>query len=336
MGSSLFDYIQYGGETTRGTAVAATKFWPGQMPKIGTDTKVNRIKEMTATRVSTRRSVAFQKLYRNSLGAKQATFQQLLFPLSCGLKGSVTATETTPAQLDYKWVFTPSLTAANNPEAATIEMGDDVQCWETEYAMFDKISLAGTIDQDGGDAAVSVDAGFFSRQLTATTKTPAIALPSGEFMNAKLARLYLDTAWAGVGGTELANLLRGFQCEILTGLHPDSTGSANKTFNAHKEGEISAMMAFTIEAGSTANAILGYQQNTTFMVARLEIIGSQIGTGVNHKLTVDIGGTIDPVSSIDSEDRGDNLATFTINTDYNTTGAKALQVELITNTNAWK
>lgn len=338
MGSSVFDFVQYGGEGTnsKGTAVSATKFWSGQMPKIGTDSKVTRPKEMTATRVTTRRSVVFQKQYRNSLAAKEGTFQQLLFPFSCGLKGSVTASEQTSGQSDYLWTFTPSMTAANNPESATIEMGDDAQEWEVTYCMFDKIGLSGSIDQDGGDAAVSIDASFFGRQLTASTKTAAIALPSGEFMNAKLARLYLDTAWAGVGVTELSNLLRSFQVEILTGLHPDSTGSANKYFNAHKEGEISAMMSFTIEGGSTANTILGYQQTPTFMVARLEIIGSQIGSGVNHKLTIDIGGTIDPVSPIDSDDRADNLATFTINTDYDTTGSKALQVALITNTNAWK
>jgi hypothetical protein len=338
MGSSFWNYVQYGGEATasKGTAVAATKFWAGQMPKVGTDVKVTRPKEMTATRLTTRRSVVYQKQYRNSLSAANATFQQLLFPLSCGLKGSVTASEQTTAQSDYKWTFTPSLTAANNPESATIEMGDDVGQFRVEYSMFDKISLSGSIDQDGGDAAVSVDASFFGRQLSTSAKTAAIALPTGEFMNAKLARLYLNNAWASVGSTELSNLLRSFQIEILTGVHPDSTGSANKYFNAHKEGEISAMASFTIEGGATANSILGYQQAGTFYVARLEIIGSQIGTGVNHKLTFDIGGTIDPVDPIDSEDRGDNLATFTINADYNATGAKAIQVELITDASAWK
>jgi hypothetical protein len=338
MGSSLFDFVQYGGEGTnsKGVAVAATKFWPGQMPKVGTDSKVNRVKEMTATRVVTRRNVIYEKLYRNSLSAKEATFQQMLFPFSCGLKGSVTASEQTSGQTDYLWAFTPSMTAANNPESATIEMGDDSQEWEVTYCMFDKISLSGSIDQDGGDASVSLDASFFGRQLQASTKTAAIALPSGEFMNAKLARLYLDTAWAGVGVTELSNLLRGFQIEILTGLHPSATGSANKYFNAHKEGEISVMATITLEGGTSANTILGYQQAGTFMVARLDIIGSQIGTGVNHKLSIDIGGTIDPVSSIDSDDRGDNLATFAINADYDTTGSKAFQCSLITNTNAWK
>jgi hypothetical protein len=337
MGSSHFSTVQYGGETTRGTAVAATKIWPGQTGfKIGTDAKVSFIEEQQNVRSLNRRVVVYQKQYRNSLVAPQATFSQLLFPASCGLKGSVTATEQTPSQGDYLWDFTPSMTAANNPESATIEMGDDVQYWEAEYCMFDKISISGTIDQDGGDAPVSIDCGFFGRQLTATTKTASLSLATGDVMNAKLARLYSDTAWAGVGGTELSNLLRSFQIEILTGVHPDSTGSANKYFNAHKEGIINVMGTFTIEAGTSANTLLGLQQAGTFRVMRLAINGSQIGTGTSHNLTIDIGGFIETIDPISSEDRGDNLATFAIKGTYDTTGAKMLQFKITTNTNAWK
>ena len=211
MGSSHFTSVLYGKETTRGTAVAAAKRWPGQAPKIMSDTKKTFVNEMLDVRADARRSVAFQKLYRNNLTAAQATFQQLLFPFGCGIKGGITATETTPSQADYLWPFTPSMTSANNPDSGTIELGDDAQFWESEYCMFDKINLSGSIDQEGGEASVALDAGFFGRQLTATTKTGSIALPSGEFMNAKRARLYIDTSWAGVGTTELANLLRAGQ-----------------------------------------------------------------------------------------------------------------------------
>ena len=339
MGNSFFSVVQYGGEATRGTAVAATKIWPGQASfKLGTDTKPTFIEEQMNVRTMNRRVVAYQKLYRNNLVTSHTTFSQLLFPLSCGLKGGVTASEQTSAQTDYLWTFTPSLTTANNPEAATIELGDDVQFWEAEYCMFDRITLSGSIDQEGGDAPVTLDAGFFGRQLSTTTKTGALSLPAtgDEVMNGKLARLYSDTAWAGVGSTEFTNLLRSFQIEILTGVHPDSTGSATKYFNAHKEGIISVMGTFTIEAGATANALLGLQQAGTFRAMRLAVNGSQIGSGTTYNLTVDIGGMIETIDPIASEDRGDNLATFGIRGTYDTTGAKMMQLTVTTNTNAWK
>jgi hypothetical protein len=150
-----------------------------------------------------------------------------------------------------------------------------------------------------------------------------------------LARLYLDTAWSGVGGTELANLLRSFQIKIITGVHADATGGANNAFNSHKEGEIAVMGVFGIEAGSSANAILADMQGPTFGVVRLAINGSQIGTGDTHNLTIDIGGFMEAVGAIDGEDRTDNLATFSIKGTYDTTGAKMLGINLTTDTNAW-
>lgn len=335
MGNSFFNFVQFGKETTRGTAVAATKRWPGQAPKIGTDTKKTFIQEMNDVRAAERRSVTYQRLYRNNLVAAQGTFQQLLAVLGCGLKGGVTASETTVGQGDYLWTFTPSMTSANSPDSLTIELGDDAQCWEVEYCMFDKINLSGSVDQDGGEAAVAIDAGFFGRQLTATTKTSSISLPSGTFMNAKRARLYIDTSWAGIGGTELANLLRSFQIEILTGVHPDSTGAAATYFNQHKEGVLAVMGTFTIEGGSTAAAILASARSAGLVVARLEITGDQIGSGTNHKLTIDFSGDYDEVDPISSEDRGDNLATFAIHGLYDTTGAKLLDVKLTTSQNAY-
>ena len=334
MGNSFFTSVLYGKELTRGTAVAATKRWPGQAPKVMSDTKKTFVTEMLDVRAAERRSVVFQRLYRNNLTAAQATFEQVPAVFGCGLKG-VTPTETTPSQGDYLWTFAPSMTAANSPDSLTIELGDDAQFWESEYCMFDKISLSGSIDQEGGEASVSLDAGFFGRQLTTTTKTPAIALPTGEFMNAKRARLYIDTSWAGVGGTELANLLRSFQIEILTGVHPDSTGSANQYFNAHKEGVIGVMGTFTIEGGSNAAAILTASRSAGLVVARLEITGNQIGTGTSRSLKIDFSGDYDEVDPISGEDRGDNLATFSVHGLYDTTGAKMLNVALTANQAAY-
>lgn len=339
MGNKNFNVVQYGMEATRGTAIAADRIWGGMAPnnlKIGSDVKPTFIEEMNNVRTPLRRAKVYQKQYRGSLTSQHTTFQQLLFPLSCGVKGSVAASEQTPAQSDYLWAFAPSMTSTLNAQnSATIELSDDVQNWEVEYCMFDKIVLAGGIDQEGGDAAVTGEFSYFGRQLTKSTKTAGLSLPTGEIMNSKLARLYLDTAWAGVGGTELSNLLRSWQIEIITGLHPDSTGSANDYFNAHKEGEFAVMGQFTIEGGTAAVARLDEMRAATFGVVRLAINGSQIGTGDTHNLSIDIGGFIEAAEPIDGEDRSDNLASFSIKGTYDTTGAKMFDVNLTTDTSTW-
>lgn len=121
----------------------------------------------------------------------------------------------------------------------------------------------------------------------------------------------------------------------MTGVHPIFTGSANKYFNTHGEGLIEVNANFTLEGNSDADAIFDAQQANTFQAVRLKINGSQIGSGVNHSLSIDIGGKWERVSPLDSEDRDDNLHSAVLRGHYDATGAKLLQVDVVTNSNAY-
>jgi hypothetical protein len=333
MGNRFFSKVQYGKETTRGTAVAATKLMLGKVPAVGSDRKPVFPSEDVGINTPAVRSVIHQYLYQNTLSTEHGYFQQMPVLFGCGLKGGVTPTETTPSQLDYLWAQTPSLVSGvdNAQNAMTIELGDDTQAFEAEYAMIERIRISGNVAQGQDASPVSVEADFFARQLTPTTFTPAIALPAAEPMNAKLAQFYLDTTWAGVGGTEKTNILRAFDIEILTGLHPKFSGSGNKYFNEHGQGMISVTANFTLEGTTAADAIFDAQQAKTFQVIRLKVTGSQLGTGTNHSLSIDIGGEWESVSPLSSEDRGDNLHSAVLVGRYDSTGAKMLQVATVTN-----
>lgn len=335
MGSRFFSKVQYGKESTRGTAVAATKIWNGKVPAVNSDRKPVIPDEDIGIRAKGVRSVIHQYLYNNTLSTEHGYFQQLPALFGCGLKGGVTASEVTPAQTDYLWTFTPSLTAANTPDSLTVELGDNVQAFETEHVMFERIRISGTVAQGMDVSPVNVEADFFGRQLSKTTFTGALSLTTAEPMNAKLSRFYLDTTWAGAGGTEKTNILRGFDIEIITGVHPKFAGSANKYFDSYGEGIISATAQFTFEGNSDADLIFDAQQAKTFQVARLAILGSQIGSGTTHSLKIDIGGVWESVSPLGGEDRADNLHTATLVDHYDATGAKSLQVLVTTNSNAY-
>lgn len=335
--SDFFTLSQYAQEAEMGTGVPATRIFPGAMPKIASDVKPNFIEEQFNIRAKTRRVQIQETLYVNSLIAPEAGFQQLLLPLQCGLKGLAAPTETTSSQGDFPWAFTPNITAAageNEPKSATLEFTDGVQAYEVNYCMFDKISIKGSIPQDGSAAPVSVEGSFFGRTIATTTLTASLALAPLTPMNAALARLYMDTAWAGVGGTELAGLLRGFEIQILTGVHPVFRGSANTYFAAHREGVLEASATFTIEGGTTAHALLAAHQAPTFKVFRLQIVGPRIGTGTYNTFTFDIGGHLETIAVNDSSDRGDNLATFGVKSTYDATGGKLFGVDVITSVNA--
>lgn len=335
MGNKFFSKVQWGKETTRGTAVAADTIELGQSFAINPDRKPTYPVEQFGVRAESLRTVVHQYLVMNTLKSDHAYFQQLPITFGCGVKGGVTATETTPAQSDYLWAFTPSLTAANAPDAITIEMGDDVQAWEAEYCMFERIRIGGSVSQGMDASPVTLERDFFGRQLTATTFTGAISLPTVEPMNAKLARFYVDTAWAGVGGTEKTATLRGFDIEILTGLHPIFSGSAAKFFDTYAEGLIGVTATFTLEGNAAANAIFTAMQAQTFQAVRLKILGPQIGTGTTHSLSIDIGGTWESVIPMNGEDRSDNLTQAVFRGFYDATGAKLLAVNVTTNTSAY-
>jgi hypothetical protein len=201
--------------------------------------------------------------------------------------------------------------------------------------LFERIRIGGQVSQGQDASPVTVEADFFGRQLTPTTFTGAISLPSVEPMNAKLSRFYLDTSWAGVGGTEKTNILRGFDIEILTGLHPVFTGSSEKYFNTYAEGLMMVTANFTFEGNSDANAINTAHRAGSLAVARLAINGSAIGAGTAHSLKIDIGGAWEAVSPLSSEDRGDNLHSATLRGYYDPTGAKLFDVAVVTNVSAY-
>jgi hypothetical protein len=342
MGDRFFSKIQFGKESAaaRGTAVVATRmFVGGQVTALTQHKRPRKISENIGLRSGGSRKVVDQYLVSEPLSIPDGYFQALLPILGCGLKGNVTAVEQTTSQGDYLWDFTPTIAfdGTNAPDSLTIEKGDNTQAFEAEYAMFQRLRISGTVAQGAEGAPVSIEAEMFARQWTPTTFTSAIALPVATSMNAKLARLYLDDTWAGLGTTELANILRGFDVDLILGPYPDFTGSANKYFNVHKEGIIGAQVTLRLEGNAAADAIWDRlnddDQATSFM--QLAVNGPQIGTGDNHSAVFNIAGSFDEVTPLAEEDRGNNIHTVMFTSLYDAVSAKEVGVTVTTDRNSY-
>ena len=330
--------MQFGKETTNGTAVAATKYLLAAPMALPQDKAVSVPSDLMGIRARSGRAQNYQYLARGtvSFDAEHPLYYQALPQLfSCSVKGNVTASETTGGQSDYLWAFTPSLTASNTPDSITLELGDDTQAFEMEYLMYERVRIAGQIAQDGTASPVTCDADFFARQVTATTFTGSLTLPTVEQLNAKLCRFYLNPSWATVGETEKTGTLRSFDIEIITGLHPKFMGGANKYFDLEGESYIDVMANLVLEGNATADAIWDAYQARTFQVLRFSISGSQIGTGGTHNLAIDIGGYWESVEPLGGESNGNNLHNAVFHGVYDVTGAKLLQVNVTTNSNAF-
>lgn len=327
--------VQYGKESTKGTSVAATKILAGaEIKAVPMDRKPEFIEDALGVKAKSARSSVYELMVEDTLSIPAAYFQLLPMIFSCGLKGNITPTETTSGQGDYLWTHTPVLTATGSQDSLTLEFGDDVQEYEVEYVMFKKIKISGEIGQDGGASPVSIEVDYFGRQVTKSTFTGALSLPTMTTMNAKLARLYKDTAWAGKGVTELTNSLRKFEFEIITGLHPKMMGSANKYFNTHGESFIEAMLTLTLEGDSSANTIFDNAKTDppTAACYGIKIAGPQIGSGGTHELDLYIWGAPEMVEPLSEESNGNNLHQVLIHGMYDTTGAKIMDAIVTTNT----
>lgn len=334
-GERPFAKIQYGKElkTNHGTIVPATKMLLGEVFAVTPDRKPSYPEDALGVRMKSFRSIVYQYLAQGMLKIPNGYFQVLPLFFSCGMAGDITAVETTPAQADYLWTFTPSLVALNNPDSFSLEYGDNVQAFVSEYCMFSRLKLTGVIAQGQGDSPVALEAEYFARQIAKQAFTGAIAIPTVEPMNAKLARLYSDTTWAGVGGTELTSTLRKFDVEILTGVHPKFLGSAAKTFTVDGEGYFDVRVTLDLEGTDLANAIRDASVAQSLAVIRLEMPGAQIGAGTPHKLTLDFSGTWESVTPMSGEDKSNNISTAVLHGTYDRTGAKGLACTVTTNSN---
>jgi hypothetical protein len=273
-----------------------------------------------------------QYLAQNSIRIPQCYFQALPALLSMGIKGGITPAEQTGSQNDMLWAFTPSMTATNAQDSITLEAGDDVQAYEIEYCLFERVRLAGTIAQAGEEAPVEFEGDYFGRQVTPVSFTGGISVPTMTDIVAKLSRIYIDTTWAGAGTTEKTSLIRSWDLEILTGLHPKFFGSGNRYFDAHGESIFEVMLTLLLEGNALADAEFDKYQAGTKQAVRVEIdSGVQIGTGDNHKLTMDVWGAYEHVTPLDQEDRGNNLHAALFRGLYDPTGAQIFDVQVTTN-----
>ena len=322
----LLEQLQYGAESTAGTAVAANKRILGKA-KFAQDQQVTIPQDDIGKNVPGYRAVTGGKLVTNTIEVERGYFQLLPLVFSLLLEGGITAVEQTTDQDDYLWAFAQDLTATGNtPDTMTLEYGDlGVQGFEVEYVVFEKVKISGTVPQDGGDAAIKISIDFFGRQNTKTTFTAAIAAPAVTEMSGFLAQLYIDTSWAGVGGTEKTNLLRAFDIEIIGGFYPEFHGGTTLTFDAIGQGKPGILCTLTAAAVALHDAM------GTMQVVKLLLSGPAIGTGDPHSLAIAFSGIVMDPKLFASAEKDTSLTTVQFEGIYDPTGGKMFTVDVTTN-----
>jgi hypothetical protein len=235
--------VQYGFETTPGTAVAATKIWRGMAGHIDSQPVIREIMEQVGVIAGTDRSVVTANLAVLVLPETDATYEQLPVLFASGFGGAKTGVADGSGSSGYKYLTTfPTTTAPTmTGKFLTVETGDDVQAEELEYGHVVEINLKGT-----GGESVLVTATLHGRKGTETTFTGSLTLTAVEEILASKGKLYLDAIGGTIGTTQVSEQLLAFDITFKATWTKKYTldGSIDFTFPHFTGYEITGSLTF--------------------------------------------------------------------------------------------
>lgn len=324
-GTQPFTFLNFGKETVRGTPVAPTRmlfnggtgalkfnnaqnFHEGE--NAGVRTRIRRVTrqgEDVALKVQTVSGVAFD---------------DLVLPFS-QLKGGVTGVG---GGADKTWTFTPSMTALNNPEAYSVDVGDDIQNWRCQYAMWSRFKISAALGE-----VTQLEGDLFAQRASKTAKASpainnAIKIP-GELWTIKFAA----TAAGLPGASIVTNFLIDWELEVTTGLVWRHYMDGNPYGAQHVETDISAKLKMTVE--STAQAVSEFYDKhvaDTMDFVRLKATGPTLG-GTAYSAQVDLPVLYEEPEPIAAESGGSgvNLYKVAANLAYDPTSAASIAPVLV-------
>jgi len=317
--------IQLGLESAPGTAVAATTIWRG----IGT--------------LEDKRKVIFpdedigvvggvDRVYTPSvqggleMEAVPATFEQLPYILAAGVKDVVTGAAD-GSGTDKIYTYTFPTTTLNSIKTYTIEGGDNQAAEKMEYSFVESFNLSGKAGE-----AVMMSASWTGRQVSSTTFTAALAVPTVEDILFSKGKLYIDAIGETIGTTLQSSTFLGMNFTVKTGWIPVFTGDGNLYFTFHKmtAPEITCEITFEHDAVGVARKT-DWGTNTARLI-RMQFEGSSVATGGTQfqkkTLRIDMASKIEKVGKLDEQD-GNDILKVTFRPRYNSTAAKYCEITVV-------
>ena len=260
MSSTALTYFQAGIESTRGTAVAATKkiHALGGLPKEENNlfhvqqSRANWIKNQDA--ISTHRGIPSW-----GLELPAVAYDVLPWWLHLCLQGNVSAA----GGPVYTWTFNDA-TTTDTLESATFEADDDAESWQIPFCMVNSWELSGK----GGSGMTPVSAKFdlIGQQLTGGhTMTGSLtdADHEGNYLAFKNADLYIDDTAGGIGTTKISAALTEFSIKCANNLEPVWTGGSQYYSHVERaERAIEFMAVLKFNATMLAEFKNKYQADT--------------------------------------------------------------------------
>lgn len=320
VGYRTFSNTQLAIESTAGTDLAATEIWRG--PVMFPDDARNMVfpAEDVAIAGGTDRSNVTNYLANLKFPECDLTFEQGPYPFVCSVKNVATgAADGSGSGKVYAYPF--ATTAPPTIKTLTVEGYDNVQEYESNYVIAQKIKISGKRRE-----ALRISWEAFGQNVTPSSKTGSLSLSTVETVNFGNGKFYLDATSGTIGTTQKLLTFVGFELDIDPATFPIFSGDGALTFGQHKAGAwkpggnpIKGKVMFEHDATATA-AFTDYQAQTPRLV-RMNFEGSALTTpGTTYsKRTFRVDMPIKWTKRSFSEEDGDNIVTMEFISNYNTT-----------------
>lgn len=316
--------LQFGRETTAGTAVAATYKLVGE----GTYKPIVE-REFEEYPRGVRAMVTdggFDKMKGSEIEFEGSlTFEELLLPLDSGLV-SVTTTGAGP----YTHTFTPTLTAAQVVKSYTAEFVVDdgsTKHYQREAAYMLCSELE--VELKANEIAM-MKMKMNGRAEQTSTMTAALSPITGRTpVPSNLFKVFIDDAGSGVGGTQKSGLVRVAKLAIKFGNEPDFTldGRSDLDKTGNQPQPLTATLDLTMEHNADAATEIGKWRTASKRFIRLKA-DNGAAAGANKAITFD-GCFVYTDSPEFSEDDGTEIVTLKLQLEYDSTWGKALEAVVI-------
>ena len=325
-----FYKVQAADEATAGTAVAATAKWNAfsLRPTIGDRTIVQPVEDRGSLAMA---HTGYTTQLTASLGdlAGDCTYEDVILPALMSLE-SITPTQPNSATdpNEYLWTFEPSWTAANSPKTFTIEWGDDVQAWETEYCFATGLTISGNANE-----AWQVSAPLMGRQNSTTTFTGALTDRSLERAIFNKGTIYIDDAGGTIGTTQFACDMVNFTWTLPTHYSSFYGAGGQLYFCGLAEAKVQPTLSMTVvmDSGQATLMTTDYTAETVQLV-RVQTTGATMDNNAKY-IYIDGAYRIVNISEIGNQG-GLSIVTMTYSGEYDSTWAKMFQLSVLNGVSA--
>lgn len=315
---------QAGIETTRGTAVAATRKVYMPWEPFSFERELQWAEGVTGT-FHDRREAQYGRIVHGLTGSEEMSFEDAPWWFEHILKGGVTPSGDGGTPVAYTRNYTPTA-AADDLKSSTIEYGTTTLSYEANQSMVNSATIRFLPDDQ---KYWMLDVEVMTRKPAQTAMTGSIADRSRELIRAPGTKIFVDSAT--IGSTQVTGRFIGGSVTINNNLDFKAFAEDEDDYAANKVGRgdvtVDAQLAFEFDSDTEFANYRAAQPVERFI--RIEREGSQIhgSSVVNKRIRLDMNGYW---SSIEPGYRNNNkILTFGLGARYNSVAGYDLKAEVV-------